>query len=347
VAVSPLTHHEILTIVAPFTRRGRHVDLAASDRERRRLVFKPTSSAEDTDDRLRERLELECLEHGSFRLNRTVERRDGLKATLQALGSDPGVLLAEIESVPADRHFSAGPGYTIEHSYTVNDAGGGMAASLALAEGTVRVDGLALALRVPPVRGVAAEITLTRSAGSLDLPEDLLAVLGWNWTRLVRRGSEWTSRLRLAGGATERTHAAERALDRAAAHLARTLAEPPSAYHDRLRAARWGVFFRRGIPTWNALALVALALMTARFRHELPVAMWVALYHVPTLFVAASFLLQEMPRFEIPPWPRRLRAASWRDPAAEAPSGRGAKAGAPPRDRAPEGAGCASRIAHP
>lgn len=323
--VAPLTHHAILTIVAPFTRRGRHVDLAASDRERRRLVFTPRPPAADTPDLPRERLELEWLESGSFRLTRTSERRDGLKATLQALGPDPGVLLEAIESVPADRHFTTGPGYAIERSYTVNDPGGGMAASLALAEGTVRVDGVELGLRVPPVRGVAGEITLSPAPGTtLALPEDLLAVLGWNWSRLVRRGSEWTGRLRLHGGATERTHAAEQALERAAVHLARTLGEPPSAYHDRLRAARWGVFFRRGIPTWNALALVALALATARFRDELPVAMWVALYHVPTLFVAASFLLQELPRFEIPPWPRRLRSTSWQIATHGAPLRRGA-----------------------
>lgn len=324
-ASPPLTHHEILAIVAPFARRGHHVDLTATDRERRRIVF--VSSTRDpgstSEDAVREQLALECLEHGSFRLMRTLEHRDGRHASVHALGSDPGLLLAEIEAVPPDRHFADGAGYTIERSYMVNGVGGGMAVSLALTQAVVRVEGLEFALRVPPVRGVAGEITLTPDgAEPLALPEDLLAVLGWNWTRLVRRGSEWTSRLRLPGGVTERTHGAERALDHAAAHLARTLAEPPSAYHPRLRAARWGVFLRRGIPTWNALALVAIAFFSSRFRDALPVGAWVALYHVPTLFVAASFLLQELPRFEIPPLPRRLKMGSWRELEGGAAGGR-------------------------
>ena len=37
----PLTHHEILRLIEPFTRRGRHVDLSATDRIERRIVFKP------------------------------------------------------------------------------------------------------------------------------------------------------------------------------------------------------------------------------------------------------------------------------------------------------------------
>ena len=36
----PLTHHEILGWIAPFTRQGRQLDLAASDRLERRLRFK-------------------------------------------------------------------------------------------------------------------------------------------------------------------------------------------------------------------------------------------------------------------------------------------------------------------
>ncbi len=312
-AAAPLTHHDILGLVAPFARRDRHVDLAATDRLQRRIVFAPrAASVSDRSDALQETLTLECRENGSYVLERTLAHPDGRRASLQALGTDPSVLLAEIEAVPPGRHFASGAGYTIERSYTVNGVGGGMATSLALSEGRVRADGLTLALRVLPVRGVAGEIALSGPPGTtLALPEDLLAVLGWNWSRLVPGSERWTSRLRLRGGATERTHAAERALDRAGAHLARTIAEPPSRYHERLRLARWGVFFRRGIPTWNAIALVALALGTSRFQTELSVPMWIALYHVPTLLVAASFLLQEQARFEIPPWPRRLRAASW------------------------------------
>ena len=40
-AAPPLTHHDILELAAPFSRRERHVDLAASDRMQRTLLFKP------------------------------------------------------------------------------------------------------------------------------------------------------------------------------------------------------------------------------------------------------------------------------------------------------------------
>ena len=44
-APSPLSHHDILGIVEPFTRRSRQLDLAASDRLNRRLLFKPIEHA--------------------------------------------------------------------------------------------------------------------------------------------------------------------------------------------------------------------------------------------------------------------------------------------------------------
>ena len=41
----PLTHHDILALAEPFARRGRRVDLAASDRIARRVVFQETTAA--------------------------------------------------------------------------------------------------------------------------------------------------------------------------------------------------------------------------------------------------------------------------------------------------------------
>jgi hypothetical protein len=35
------------------------------------------------------------------------------------------------------------------------------------------------------------------------------------------------------------------------------------------------------------------------------------IFHLPTLLLAAAFMMQELPRFEIPPWPRRLKTAAW------------------------------------
>ncbi len=99
----PLTHHEIITLVAPFTRQGYHPDLQATDRLERRLVFKPvdrefkTSNAGD----LSESLQLENRDGKTFR--RLVSSRVSrlrmkkLEAKLDIEGTDPADLLACVE----------------------------------------------------------------------------------------------------------------------------------------------------------------------------------------------------------------------------------------------------------
>jgi len=106
--MAPLTHHDILELVPPFARAGRHVDLAASDRAARRIAFRPVEHGAGTTDGapLRETLVLESFGTGTFELTRTLTAPDGLRATLQAMGPDPGVLLAQVAAVPASRHFS-------------------------------------------------------------------------------------------------------------------------------------------------------------------------------------------------------------------------------------------------
>lgn len=278
-------------------------------------MFKPPVRDDEGERRgaLDESLQLECPARGFYRLTRALTHPEAGQATLRAHGPEPGALLAAVEAVALDRHFVTGPGFAIARSYGLDASSGADAASLVLTQGTVRVAGLTLTLNVPAVRRVAADITLEPGNGErFALPEDLLAVLGWNWARLVRRGDGWMTKLRLRGSLAQRTLDAEAALARAAGHLAQTLREPPARYHERLKAARWGVFFRRGIPTLTALGLVAAVLLSAPFRDEVPAHVLVALYHVPTLFVALSFVLQELPRFEIPPWPRRSSAPDWR-----------------------------------
>ncbi len=312
----PLTHHEILELSEPFARRGRHVDLSASDRSQRRLLFKPVvHPGDDTLPEIREVLQLESLGTGTCRLTRLLSLPSGLQASLEAMGPQPGDLLALAEAVDPRRLFRCLPGFEIARSYTLQ-AGG----NVTLTRGVVQLDGLALTLHVPAVRGVAADIRLaTPATDPLDLPEDLLAVLGWTWTRLVREKDGWKSRLRLSGTMGRRTERAESALDRAAEHLAQALSEPPGRFHDRCATARWGAMFRRGIPTLTVLALLATILVMPRFVAEIEPGPMVLLYHVPTVLIALSFYLQELPSFEIPPVPRRSGAASWRkEPAAVA-----------------------------
>lgn len=322
----PLTHHEILDLVEPFARRGRHVDLAASDRILRRLAFKPIDhpAASPPAPGMREGLQLESFGTGTFRLTRTLTRGDGLQATLQASGSDPGELLARIDGVDRQRHFVDGPGHAIARSYQFESFTGGTGPGTgpglgappgtpSLSRGVVRVGALTLTVDVPAVRGVAADLTLTAAPGERpDLPEDLLAVIGWDWARLVPNPNGWTSKRRLRGRGAQRSLAAERVLDTAAAHLARVLQEPPARFHDRHVWARWGVVLRRLIPTLTAVGLIAGAVLLPRLAPQQDPSFWLALHYVPIGLLALSFCLQELPRFEIPPWPRRLRAQAWR-----------------------------------
>jgi len=129
---------------------------------------------------------------------------------------------------------------------------------------------------------------------------------------LQRSGGVWKSRVRLRRRGQERTADAERALDYAAQHLARTLAAPSADFHDRNRRARWGVALRRALPTLTAISLLATVALLPRMGLDKIEGAWTLLYHVPTLLLAGAFMLQEMPRFEIPPCPRRSSAADWR-----------------------------------
>jgi hypothetical protein len=319
---APLTHHDILELVRPFSRRGRHVDLAASDRLERRLVFRPVDHAAGPGDAsvLREVLQLEQLPTGTFRLTRLLNDSSGLEASLCALGARPEDLLTAFQALEPHHHFRAGPHFRIARSYelpTVRGSPGREAAApFIFTRGVARIGDLSVTLLLPATRGVAANIEVRTLPGHdpLDPPEDLLAVLGWDWVRLVPDGDGWTSKLRLRGNAQRRTLGAERALETLAGHLAHTLMEPPCRFHERWVAARWSVVLRRIIPL---LALVLLVLLTAVLPHVVPhpkPGLQVLIFDLPVVLIAISFCLQEHARYEIPPRPRRSRADSWRRP---------------------------------
>lgn len=320
-----LTHHEILGLVEPFTRRGRHVDLAASDRVARKLAFKPIDhppAAGAVDAKLtREVLVLESYGTGTFKLTRTLSRADGLQATVTAQGQVPAEMLARVEAVAPERHFRAGPGYVIARNYEFDSGDDGSRADraagpqLRLASGLVRLDGLTLTMRVPAVKGIAADIALDAVPGEvLDVPEDLLAVQGWYWARLMHDTTGWKTRLRLRGKPVRRSAQAEAALDQVARHLVQTLGEAPACFHDRWVAARWGVVLRRLIPTLTAVGMIAGVIVLPRLPFGHAAGLFLALHYVPIALLAGSFMLQELPRFELPPLPRRSSAASWRRP---------------------------------
>jgi hypothetical protein len=226
------------------------------------------------------------------------------------------VLLAQIDAVPPARQFDAGPGWCIARSHELLPTAAGGTPLLSFSRGEARLDGLLLRLSVMPVKHVAGDLTLQPAPGTtLALPDDVLAVIGWNWARLVpdAQGAQgWTSKLRLRGQGAGRSARAEQALTQAAVHLASVLAMPPAQYHRRWLGARWGVVLRRGIPSLTALGLIAGAVLLPRFTDEGMQGMWMVLHYVPIALLALSFTLQELARFELPPLPRRLRQAQWR-----------------------------------
>jgi len=314
-AAPPLTHHDILALVQPFAHAGLRVDQAATDRAARRIAFRPIEHAAVPPGQpaLRESLVLECLGTGTCELTRTLTATSGLQATLKAMGPQPGALLAQVQAVPAQRHFSMAPGQAVARSYALRAIAG--VVQPVLTRGVVHAGGVSLAMEVSAVRGVAADLVLTPAPGVLlelppDLPEDLLAVLGWDWARLLPRPGSWRSKLRLRGAALRRTRTAEAALERAAAHLALTLAEPPARFHERHTAARCGVVLRRAIPILTPPLLAAVVLGMPKVDVD-GSPLWRLLYHLPTLLILLSFRLQELPQFEIPPWPRRSTHARW------------------------------------
>lgn len=296
-AVPPLSHHDILPLAAPFARRGLKTDLAASRREERRLLFRPADGAHH--------FELADAGGGRWRLTRRLEWTPGVASEIVADGTDVAALLAALEALPLALHGHAGEAWVVARDYELDDG------VPRLVQGRVHVHGLVLTLGVPRGAKLAASVHIVPTGTWPRLPEDLLAVLGWNWARLVDGREAWTSRLRLKARGSARTARAEQALQQVAAHLAQSLAHPPAEWHARHRGARWGVFFRRGIPSFTAIGLIVAVTMPASLDWKPATATMLLLYHVPTLVVAVSFMLQELPRFELPPWPRRLKGERW------------------------------------
>jgi len=321
-AVEPLTHHEILGLVEPFTRCGRHLDLTASDRLRRVLEFRPVEigpvdlgGLAAALPGLRETLRLEQTGE-RFRLIRLLTLPSGLEARLDIEGSHPAELLQRMASVEPARQWRAAGGCVIGMSYRLDSPPHPVEPDpLILTRAVTVVAGLTVVLNAPLGSGAPAEIDVRRAPEDpVELPEDLLAVLGWGWGLLTRRPSGWRCSLRLRGREPGRSRRAEAACVRLAVQLERTLAEPPARFHERWLAARWGVAFRRSIPVVVAAALVAGVALLPRLHIAQDSAVRMLLFNLPPVLLVLVFCLPEIPPFEIPRWPARSMRVYWRQP---------------------------------
>jgi len=315
-----LTHHEMLSLIDPFVRQGRRLDLCASDRRERRLVFKPVPLGEGG---LHDTLALCSPAPGRLVLARLLSDEAGspLQACVQAEGSDAATLLARVQAVPVTLLWQTGPGWTVAHDRWLaeHDAGGAL-----LTGSAVRLPYLMLQLDATAGGGRSATLALQAlpdgdGTGPATLPDDLLAVLGWAWSALrPLPGGGWSASLRLRGGPVQRSREAEARLRQVIHHLARTLAQPPQAYHRTLRAARYGVALRRSIPLmfYGALgALAALAQPLQLASDPMPGALLLA---APPALLMLFYCRSEAPRLELPPWPRPLRGRGWQSGGREA-----------------------------
>jgi hypothetical protein len=306
-ARTPLTHHDIMLAVAPFTRAGRRVDLGASDRAARRVAF-AERERDGAESGVRESLSVEVGERGGLTLTRTLTREGAPPARCIAEGGDAQVLLARLDAFPPSRQFRAGQGYAIAFSHRLESATG--IAMLEAAE--ARIGPVVLRLTMTRVTGVPANLEIVDAEGAgLDLTEDLLAVQGWSWSRLTRVEGGWKSVLRLAGADEKRARDAEAKFERTAAHLAAVLAEPPAAFHRRCRVARMRVFARRAMPLVVAGLLIAAATAVPALDLAQDSPFRMLIFNAPPLLMVLFFAFREVPRIEIPPWPRPP-APAWR-----------------------------------
>ncbi|MGB5832852.1 MAG: hypothetical protein WBG92_12785 [Thiohalocapsa sp.] len=339
----PLTHHEILALIAPFTRRGRHADLAASDRAERKLAFKPIDHASTGDDEpaLRETMALEVEGRDRFRLVRTVAIADGIGAglasTLTADGADLAAMLDRVESVPVRRQVAVYAGIPLVRGYYVDaDAPASEAGAFpgpVFVDAKSRIDGMNLACQADRRRGMPVEVKLTAAPGQeLRLPEDLIAVLGWRYRPLVHIISYWRGTIDVARREPERTPEIEYRLGQTVKHLARTLSESPESYHERYLRARWRVTFQRAIPLLIGLSLLAATPLVRFLDMEGNSILRMLIFHSPPLLLVSFFLMREMPRLEIPPFPRQLHYPAWILPSTD----KGARSSATDPDKAQE-----------
>lgn len=323
---TPLTHHEILSLIAPFSQSGRYTDLAASDRVARKLAFKPIMHAADGDDQpgLREDLLLEVQETNRARLLRNVTIVDGpgagLASTLTAEGHDIGLLLEQIEAVPIRRQVKVYSGVPLVRGYYIDVAGNPASAESdsdapsgpVLVDAKASIQGVHLAFQADRKRGMPVEVKLTADPGQeLHLPEDLLAVIGWSWRPLVHIISYWRGTINVARREPKRTPDIEHKLGRTIQHLAYTLGKSPGSFHQRYLRARWRVTFQRSIPMLIGLSLLAITPAVRYLDMADGSVLRMLIFHAPPILLISLFVMREMPRIEIPPVPRSLRNRTW------------------------------------
>lgn len=305
----PLSHHDILRLIAPFTARGYRLDQDATDRSARRIGFR--SGADDSGS---ERLVLVVPEAGVSQLVRRAGSADG-EVTGELCVVDASDIDAALTAV-LDAHAPAlsvrsRDGVAIALQYRCRNAD----FPWELVRATARVAGRLVwidATRGDPEKGRIEYAIGPRDGGELPLPSDLVAVLGRGWGPMQWRESAWRGRLQVTRSDALRRARVERAAERLVNHVGQVFAATPDAFHARYRRARWGVVWRRLLPTvvfaLLVLGLVAPMVLVAEF--EAP-GWFIALSHPFMLFGVMLAIYLDVRLFDVPPLPRRLILEHW------------------------------------
>jgi hypothetical protein len=305
----PLTHHEILALIEPFSRRGYQADLGASQRLDRRLAFRPVEhDADAVPRRIVETLVLVSQGGTSFRVERHLAAIDGPSVELIADGTEPGDLLERVLSIEPGQPFEAGPGYCVGFSGRIAAVGG----PVALSEAIAHIGHWRLTLEADPVRGMPADVSLTRNIpDTAAVPEDLLAVLGRDWGLLRPSGKGWSGTVRLRGRDARRDERTRAHVLDAARHLASTFSRHATEFHEDHRRSRWRVTLRRLGPLAAAVALILVGAACTRLDISSDATLRVLLMSSPPVLMILFFSLREVPRLELPPLPRATNAGRW------------------------------------
>ena len=316
-----LSHHAILALVGPFSRRGYTVDLTSSDRGRGMVVFRPVDLPAEPGRRpaLRCVLRLERLHRTKFRVIRTLKADDGRIATMTAEGSDAAVLLEVVEQVDPARQFHVTDAGLITRSYRAEVKGGDASHRGLLQTKTVSPQLTKAEARLGPLRlsatdreGRAFEIRLIAKKGyAVEVPRDFLAVIGWGWRPLRRRDEvTWLGSVRLPRREPERTTRLETQLDVAAAHIVETLAASPALFHRRHLGARWRAAFQRLLPLLFVCGVIGGAILVVTYLPRTPV-FHMLLHWSAILTIVALALMDKAYRLEIPAPPSPLEQPQW------------------------------------